>query len=295
MTNISQFIIFFVLFFNCTTGYKFNAFCDTTLNDELYILSKRAKKGSPIDEYLYGRTLILGNFPKAKKIEGIRYLKKAAIQGYTPAILFLAEMYEKGLGGIKQDYIEAYKWYEKGKEMGIKVAKIKLKPLEESAKEKNGFRLFGIVLKKTDRFSLRYTLQKHGAIPIVLDDNSYCDIFASYKIIPGSDRLQACYGLSGRFILLEYRYPPKPMEYEKILASMLSKLKKKYGNPKEIRSNNLIDQYFWEKNGIYIYFWMEPKTNTCFLRYVEPKGYQKLYNFLKEQNSTKQIPKVDFF
>ncbi len=288
------FSYYFVAFFIFLLIIPHAGLCVTNSSD-IVILQKRASLGNPVDQYLYGRTLILGGSSINKKKEGILFLKKAASKGYRPAILFLAQMYEKGLGGIKRNYKEAYEWYKKGKDMGIKVAQLKLAPLCDTSNEKNQFRLFGIDLKKARRFCLRYALETHGAVPISLKDSSHCDIFDSTKLVPGTDRVQVCYGLDGKFILLEYRYPPRRRGYEQILASMLSKLKKKYGDPKVIKRNNLVDEYFWEKKGIYIYFWMEPKTDTCFLRYVEPKGYRKLYDFIKAKNPKKQISKTNFF
>ncbi len=263
---------------------------------EVLLLQKRASMGYSADEYLYGRTLILGNYPFDKKMEGIRYLKKAALSGYEPAVLFLAEMYEKGIGGVKINFVEAYKWYKKGVDMGIEVAKIKLAPLKDLTNStKKGFRLFGLVLKNARRFAVRYVLQKNGAVPLKVDDNSFCDIFRSDNLVNGTDKVQVCFGPDKTFAMLEYRYPPRPTKYELILADMLKKLKKKYGNPNEIRTNNLIDRYVWQQKDITIFFWIEPKTNTCFLRYVEPGEYEKLYAIYRAQKEKNKMPKIEFF
>ena len=261
---------------------------------ELQLLKKRAYKGDTVAEYLYGRKLVLGDYPMEKKIKGIHFLKKSALKGYAPAILFLAQMYEKGIGGIKRDFVEAYKWYKKGEEIGLEIAKLKLAPLH---KEKNNedFRLFGFVLKGARRFAISYILQKHGAVPIKINENSFCDLFSTQKLLPGTDLMQVCYNKDGEFALLEYRYPPRPVDYDKLLASWLAKLKKKYGNPKEIRVNNLVDRYVWEKKGILIYFWIEPKTYTCFLRYVDPDTYKELFELNRANKERKQLNRIEFF
>ena len=260
---------------------------------ELQLLKKRAYKGDTVAEYLYGRKLVLGDYPMEKKIEGINFLKKSALKGYAPAILFLAHMYEKGIGGIKRDFVEAYRWYKKGEEIGLEIAKMKLAPLHRV--NNNDFRLFGIVLKGARRFAISYTLQKHGAVPIKIDENSFCDLFSSEKLLPGTDLMQVCYNKDGEFALLEYRYPPRPVDYDKLLASWFVKLKKKYGPPKEVRVNNLVDRYVWEKNGILIYFWIEPKTYTCFLRYVDPDTYKELYELYRAKKEKRKLNTVDFF
>ncbi len=69
-------------------------------------------------------------------------------------------MYEKGIDGIKKDFVESYRWYKKGEEIGLEVAKIKLAPLHRSEDSNKDFRLFGIVLKGARRFALSYVLQK---------------------------------------------------------------------------------------------------------------------------------------
>jgi len=261
---------------------------------ELELLKKRAYRGGIVDEYLYGRKLVLGNYPMIKKIEGINFLKKSALKGYAPAILFLAQMYEKGIGGIKRNFVEAYTWYKKGEEIGLEIAKIKLAPLHKDKNNKD-FRLFGIVLKGARRFALSYILQKHGAVPIKINENSFCDLFSSEKLLPGTDLMQVCYNKDGEFAFLEYRYPPRPVDYDKLLASWLVKLKKKYGTPKEIRVNNLVDRYVWEKKGILIYFWIEPKTYTCFLRYVDSDTYKELYELYRSNKERKKLNSVEFF
>ncbi|GAB6887454.1 hypothetical protein JCM13304A_09520 [Desulfothermus okinawensis JCM 13304] len=262
---------------------------------DLELLKKGAMKGRDVDEYLYGRELVLGEYPVEKKMEGIRYLKKSAIKGYAPAIIFLAQMYEKGIDGIKKDFVESYRWYKKGEEIGLEVAKIKLAPLHRSEDSNKDFRLFGIVLKGARRFALSYVLQKNGAQPIRIDTGSFCDIFSSEKLLQGTDKMQVCYSPDGEFALLEYRYPPKGVGYDRLLTLWLEKLKKKYGNPKEIRINNLIDRYVWEKQGILIYFWMEPKTNTCFLRYVDPAKYKELYKLYLSKKMREKLSTIEFF
>ncbi len=262
---------------------------------EMTILEKRAKMGHAVDEYLYGRMLILGDFPKEKKQEGLAFLEKAATKEYKPAIIFLAQIYEKGIGGIHRDYIKAFKWYKKGAQLGIKTAQLKLSPFEELKKDKNSFILFGIPIKKARRFSVRYILQKNGAVPIDLNDDSFCDIFSSNNFLPGTDKMQVCYGLDGYFVLLEYRYPPRRTKYGEILAKNMSKLIKKYGNPKTISKVNVVDYYLWEKDGVNIYLWMEPKTNTCFLRYVVMNRYLELVNYLMSKKREKEVPKVEFY
>lgn len=268
-------------------------FCDAST--EINILQKRAKMDNPVDEYLYGRMLILGDFSQDKKKEGFSLLEKAASKGYGPAVLFLAEIYEKGIGGVERDYIKAYKWYKIGAKLGLKTAQLKIAPLTALESDKNQFILLGMPITKARRFSVRYILQKNGAKPIELNDKSFCDIFSSNNFLPGTDKLQVCYGIDGKFVLLEYRYPPRREKYGDILEKNMEKLIKKYGNPKIVSNINVVDYYLWEKNGINIYLWMDAKTSTCFLRYVVIKRYLELLNYLKSQKREKEVPTLQFY
>ncbi len=268
------------------------------ISRDLSIVEKRAEQGSVVDMYLYGRSLVLGDMGVRDVSKGIRYLEKAANKGYSPAILFLARIYEKGLGGVKRDYLRAFYWYRKGEKEGIVVARMKLRALEWSsnATRKDSVILFGVNLPYATRFIFRYVLQKTGAQPIRLEDNSFCDVFDSQKLISGTDRLQVCFDRAGRFVLLEYRYPPRKRGYEKILASMLSRLKKRYGDPKTITRYGKVDEYRWKKGPIDIYFWIEPRTDTAFLRYVCVSHYRQLLEYLKEhKKGRKDLPRLHFY
>lgn len=291
MRRYNIFLFTFLLFFLFQPIRLFS----TTPPSDIDILEARASLGNVVDQYLYGRALILHHYSKEDIIKGISFLEKAAQKNYAPAILFLAELYEKGIGGVERDYVKAYYWYNIGAKLGLKTAKLKLAPFNDIESKKNEFLLFGIPIKKARRFNIRYVLQKNGATPIKLDDNSYCDIFMSNGFLPGTDRMQICYGLDGKFILMEYRYPPRREKYGIILAKNMDMLTKKYGNPKIVSKVNVIDYYLWEKDGINIYLWMEPKTNTCFLRYVVKDRYIKLKRYLDSQNKTKEIPKIEFY
>ncbi len=268
-----------------------------SISPDLSIIEKRAQEGSVVDMYLYGRTLVLGDMGVKNLKEGIEYLKKAANKNYSPAILFLARMYEKGLGGIDRNYLKAFKWYEKGKKLGLVVAQMKLRALESpEGKRKDSVVLFGLNLEEASRFIFRYVLQKNGAEPIKMKDSSFCDIFDSHKLISTTDRLQVCFDKGGRFVLLEYRYPPRKRKYSEILAQMLSRLKKKYGSPKTVSRAGKVDEYIWQKGKISIYFWLEPKTATAFLRYVCVPHYRELMEYLREHNKGgKHLPRIHFY
>ncbi len=270
------------------------------ISPELSIIEKRAREGSVVDMYLYGRSLVLGDMGLKDIQKGLGYLEKAASKDYPPAVLFLAQMYEKGLGGVERNYIKAFKWYERGKKLGLVVAKMKLRALENSnnssGADKDSVVLFGLNLQDASRFIFRYVLQKSGANPVRMNDKDFCDIFDSQRLIPTTDRLQVCFDRGGRFVLLEYRYPPRKRKYPDILATMLSRLEKKYGSPKTVLRGGKVDEYVWHKGKIGIYFWLEPRTATAFLRYVCVPHYRELMEYLKEHNATrKKIPRIHFY
>ncbi len=72
---------------------------------------KSAKQGNPEAQYSLGKMLIGGSSGVPKNVlEGIRWLRLAANQNHSMAQMKFGEIYEMG-EGLKQDYVEAYKWY----------------------------------------------------------------------------------------------------------------------------------------------------------------------------------------
>jgi hypothetical protein len=94
---------------------------------------KAANQGIVSPQWRLGQILLNGR-PKvaegsvavpANKKEGIRWLLIAANQGYGPAQLDIGNCYESGTG-VKQDYVEAYKWYKLGTAQNSVIAKVYL-------------------------------------------------------------------------------------------------------------------------------------------------------------------------
>jgi TPR repeat protein len=94
---------------------------------------KAANQGIVDSQWRLGQILLNGR-PKvaegsiavpANKTEGIRWLLIAANQGLGSAQLDIGNCYETG-NGVKQDYIEAYKWYKLGTAHNSTSAKIYL-------------------------------------------------------------------------------------------------------------------------------------------------------------------------
>lgn len=118
-------------------------------------IQKMAEKGDADAQAKYGAVYFLGGqykpLPKArfktrKQYESISYLLdgvskddkkaaewmlKAAEQGYVDAEVFMAAMYDRGLG-VKQSESEATKWYRKAGDHGNEMAQAVLGPYARS-------------------------------------------------------------------------------------------------------------------------------------------------------------------
>ncbi len=79
MNKHIQFYLFMIFVLFVSGVYFVSASCARSFDLEL--LKKGAMKGRDVDEYLYGRELVLGEYPVEKKMEGIRYLKKISNKG----------------------------------------------------------------------------------------------------------------------------------------------------------------------------------------------------------------------
>jgi len=97
---------------------------------------KAAEQGVPHAQWRLGKMLLDGRktfgensiaVPKAAD-EGLKWVFLAANQGLDGAQLDLAYFYEKGYG-VKQDCVEAYKWYKLGTQKNGLLGSMKLNPL----------------------------------------------------------------------------------------------------------------------------------------------------------------------
>ncbi|MFO8031706.1 MAG: tetratricopeptide repeat protein [Desulfohalobiaceae bacterium] len=252
----------------------------------------RAERG--VNEFILGRSYLLGLFHEQDQEKGLELLQRAAQSGYIPAMLLLAEAFEKGLAGIERDYVQAQKWYSQAAEQGSEPAKLKVQDLGP-ADPAQDFRLFGIALNKADRFALRYALQRKEAEPLRLEDSSKCDVFASQDLLPGSDQLQACFTADGKLAHVEYRFPPRPPEEQELLHNILEDLRDKYGEPEEmIQEQGAPMLYRWQEKEVRIEFWQEGTSQTVFLRYSLPENKSRLNQELQqEQEKQEQEKKID--
>jgi hypothetical protein len=97
---------------------------------------KAAEQGVPHAQWQLGKMLLDGRktfgensvaVPKAAD-EGLKWIFLAANQGLDGAQLDLGYFYDKGYG-VKQDYVEAYKWYKLGTQKNGLLGSMKLDPL----------------------------------------------------------------------------------------------------------------------------------------------------------------------
>ncbi len=236
---------------------------------------------SPVKQYILGRKF----FKRAKKEkeikEALKYLRSSAEQKYLPAILFLAQIYEKGYK-VKPDFLKAFKWYNLAKELGSPIGLHKLSFLDKKPKQKE-FLFFKLPIFSIKPFGIRYIFQKMGAIPLKLSNkNDFCDVFDTSSLFIGTDKTQICYLPSGKLAFFELRFPYKKDKQNVYLNKYYFSLKKKYGTPK--RKNNI---YVWKKFDIEILLWLEPKTSTVFLRYRNPQREKNLLKIKKEMEEKK--------
>ena len=83
---------------------------ETKDESDLEYLFRRAEQGGAEAQYELGGSYFLGHDVKQDDVEAVRWYRKAAEQGHAAAQQDLGFHYEFGLG-IKQDYTEAVKWY----------------------------------------------------------------------------------------------------------------------------------------------------------------------------------------
>ncbi len=234
-----------------------------------------------VEQYILGRKL----FDRAKKEEeveeALKYLESSAKQKYLPAILFLAQIYERGYK-VKPDFLKSFKWYDLAKKLGSSIGAYKLSFLNQKPKPKE-FLLFKVPIFSINLFGIRYTFQKMGAIPLKLfDKKDFCDVFDTSSLFIGTDRTQLCYLPSKKLAFFELRFPYKKDKQNIYLNKYYFSLKKKYGSPE--RKKNI---YIWKKFNIEILLWLEPKTNTVFLRYRDPQREKELLKIKKEMEEKK--------
>ncbi|MGM0424744.1 MAG: tetratricopeptide repeat protein [Thermodesulfobacteriota bacterium] len=251
----------------------------------------RAERG--VNEFILGRSYLLGLFHEQDQEKGLDLLQRAAQSGYIPAMLLLAEAFEKGLAGIERDYVQAQKWYSQAAEQGSEPARIRMENLEPADPEQD-FSLFGIDLNQADRFALRFALQKKGAEPLRLEDSSKCDVFASQGLLPGSDQLQACFTADGKLAHVDYRFPPRPPGEQEVLYTILEDLRDKYGQAQQVTQEDGVPMlYRWQKKGVNIKFWQEGMSQTAFLRYSLPENQARLNRELRAEEQEPKEPRID--
>lgn len=73
-------------------------------------LRSMAEGGNPAAQLLYGKSCLSGAFGKARKTDGIRFIRYAAMQENKEACLLMADCYAKGRG-VPQDDDMARGWH----------------------------------------------------------------------------------------------------------------------------------------------------------------------------------------
>ncbi len=251
--------------------------------EKYLFIEKRAKKNNPVSEYLLGRSLFYRATKKDELKKALTWLRRSAEHGYLPSIIFLAEIYERG-EKVKHDFIMSFKWYKKAKDLGSLVATEKLSFLDRKD-DLNEFFLFDVPIFSINRFGVRYVFQKNGAKLVKeAGKDSFCDIFETSSTFIGTDKTQVCYLPSKKLAFFELRFPYSKQKQNKYLTRYYISLKEKYGVP-QVKDNLFI----WNTRGIEIVLWLEPKTNTVFLRYKNPERERELLKIKKEKEKRKKI------
>ncbi|MFW6414685.1 MAG: tetratricopeptide repeat protein [Thermodesulfobacteriota bacterium] len=249
-----------------------------TTDPYLQLLKENAKKGSPTEQYILGRKYILGNGTVKDPANGLQWLKKASRDNYTPATLYLGKIFEQGTG-VEKDYIKAVQWYKKAAEQGSDSASMKIAALEDKDPAQE-FVLYDISLQKANKLCIRYALQENGAVLLPRKDSDLCDKFNTNKLMPGSDKAQACYTSKNKLAHIEYRFPPS--RPENTLQDIHSRLSERYGEPQASRNGS---QYVWKSKGVKIDFRYDARFRTAFLRYTLPQRQKQFVKLLKQKES----------
>ena len=84
-----------------------------------------AEQGDATAQFNLGVMYNKGQGVKQDDVEAVKWYRKAAKQGEASAQFNLGSMYADGRG-VKQDYVEAVKWYRKAAEQGLAPAQVKL-------------------------------------------------------------------------------------------------------------------------------------------------------------------------
>lgn len=79
--------------------------------EDLAVVKANAEKGNKGDEANLCWRYFVGHEVKQDYVEAATWCRKAADQGHWLSQWKLGSMYEKGLGELKQDWVEAYFWY----------------------------------------------------------------------------------------------------------------------------------------------------------------------------------------
>ena len=95
---------------------------------------KAADQGTPFGQFELGSMLLQGDGVPQNTSEAVVYFRKGAELGQSACQSLLGAMYEKGIGGLSQDYRAAEKWYRKAAAQGNQVAKDNLHRMAEERK-----------------------------------------------------------------------------------------------------------------------------------------------------------------
>jgi hypothetical protein len=258
---------------------------------DLSTLKRNARQGSEADQFILGRTMVRGSKGGQDLQSGLEWLKRSARQGYPPALLYLAEIYEQGRH-VNQDFVTAKHWYAHGAEEGLATARDKLAPLEDIDPEKE-FILFGVPFSRATRFILRYALQKRGGQFLKPTVHGFCDRFRSHRLLQGTDQLQACYTSDQRIAQITYRFPsPGFKNGTDDYMDVFEKLEARYG-PAGKASGGDSGLLTWQARQVRIHFWLQPGSETAFLRYLLPDRVAAFQQRLRAEATSDQPPSDD--
>jgi len=258
---------------------------------DLSTLKRNARQGSEADQFILGRKMVRESKSGTDLQSGLGWLKRSARQGYPPALLYLAEIYEHGRH-VSQDFVKAHHWFARGAEQGITAARDKLAPLEGIDPEKE-FILFGVPLSRATRFILRYALQKRGAQFLKTTVHGFCDRFRSEGLLQGTDQLQACYTGDRHIAQITYRFPsPGFKNGTEDYMDVFDKLETKYG-PAGQASDEASSLLTWQFRQVRIHFWLQPGSETAFLRYLLPDRVAVFQQQLRAVAPSEQPPSDD--
>jgi hypothetical protein len=258
---------------------------------DLSTLKRNARQGSETDQFILGRTMVRESKSDQELQTGLEWLKRSARQGYPPALLYLAEIYEQGRH-VNQDFVKAQHWYARGAEEGLAAAKDKLAPLEDIDPEKD-FVLFGVPFTRATRFILRYALQKRGGQFLKPTVHGFCDRFSSQGLLRGTDQLQACYTHDQRIAQVTYRFPsPGFRNGTDDYMDVFEKLESRYG-PADRASDGGSSLLTWQASQVRIHFWLQPGSETAFLRYLLPDRVAAFQQRLRAEATSDQPPSDD--